>query len=198
MDWTIIDKITTHPAFISVVTVLTLLGSALLVLSQTSIGKKALGKLTELISGIKTKVDNTKKLVDESLDKVSEVKEEIVNFKNEIQNEVKTYFAQFEYFESSIFGVLSEIPNARVQDKVKEIYSKWQSKKKEIEDFIGGSFIEFDTKLKILEEQKDTQIANLNNEIENIKELLKNSLKQVENGENEERKDTSNEETTKE
>lgn len=187
MDWTLIDKITTHPAFIAIVTVGSILGSALLILSKTSFGKKAIAKIVETVSGLKSKIDETHKIVDDTLDKVEEAKKEITNFKEEITKDVKTYFAQLSYFEEGIFNVLTTIPNAKVQEQLEQFYAKWQDKKKEIEEFVGGSFVAFDDKLKELEKQKDNEIANLSNEINELKELINKTLNSLENGENEQR-----------
>ncbi len=198
MDWSIIEKITNHPVFVTVMGVAAFLGSALLFLSKTSFGKKAIAKLTELTNGVSRDVASVKGDVKNALDTVQTMKNEIVEFKKEVVSDVKVYFNQLEFFEQGMYKIVSQIPNAKVQEQLKVFYSEWNEKKKAIQEFVGGSFNQLDEQLKELEEKKNSEIANLRSEIDKLKDLVELSLKVKETTENGERKETINEETDKE
>ena len=198
MDWTIINEITHHPAFLAVVSILSILGSALAIISKTSFGKKAIRKLTDLVNKGDERISQFKETIDDVSDTVQSAKQEIVDFKEEVKQEVKTYFNQLEFFEESIYSIIEQIPNEKVKAQLKTFKEKWKEKKKEIQDFVGGSYLELDNQLKQLEEKKNDEIASLRSEIEELKQLVVQAVKTAETTENGERKETINEETNEE
>lgn len=198
MDWTIIEKITNHPAFLAVLSILSFIGGIIAIISKTSWGKKAIAKLTDLADVTKRKVDATRDLVNTQIENINQIKEDVVSFKEDVVNEIKSYFSQLEFFEKSVYNILSQIPNAKVQEQLKVFYSQWQEKKREIQEFVGSSYTEVDSKIKELNDEKDRQISALKNEIEELKDLVNKTINVKESGENEQRKETINAQTKEE
>lgn len=198
MDWTIIERITNHPVFVSIISIVSLGGIVLVALNKTSFGKKAIEKLTKLVDNGAERITGIKKVVDETLDKVNEVKETALKTKEEVEIRFKSYFSQLEFFESAVFNILKEIPNAKVQAELTAFEKQWVSKKKEIIDYVGSSYSELNEDLKELKDEKEREIATLKGEIEQLKELFNKTLKVAEVGENEQRKEGIDPQATKE
>lgn len=198
MDWTIIERITEHPVFISIVSIFSIGGFALIVLNKTSFGKKAIDGLTKLVDNGAQRITGIKKIADETLDKVNEVKETALKTKEEVEIRFKSYFSQLEFFESAVFNILKEIPNAKVQAQVTAFEKQWVSKKKEIIDYVGSSYSELNEDLKELKDEKEREIATLKGEIEELKDLFNKTLKVAEVGENEQREEGIDTQATKE
>lgn len=186
MDWSIIEKITNHPVFIALAVIVPLLAGAATIFKQSSLGKKAIESLTNLVDKNACRVIDIKKDVENVREDFNYVKESVLNFQSQIATEVKTYFSQLEFFETGIYNILSQIPNAKVQAELKVFYSQWQDKKKQIQEYVGGSFVELDEKIKEIDESKNHEIDTLRNEIESLKELVTKLSNSLENGENEE------------
>lgn len=195
-EW--LDNITHNPAFLAVSSILTAIIGALILFSKTSFGKKALQKMVDLCKAIQNEFKSTKETVDGAVDLMQNTKKEMEDLKEQVFEEVKVYFDYISCFEKGFHDVVSQIPNAKVQAALLEFESTWKEKKKKIEEHIGASYDQFDEKLKEIEEEKNKEISDLKHEIEELKQLFKNSIKVVESGENEQRNETINEETTKE
>ena len=195
-EW--LDNITHNPAFLAVSSILTAIIGALILFSKTSFGKKALQKMVDLCKSIQNEFKSTKETVDDAVDLMQNTKKEMEDLKEQVFEEVKVYFDYISCFEKGFHDVVSQIPNAKVQAALLEFESTWKEKKKKIEEHIGASYDQFDEKLKEIEEEKNKEIGDLKHEIEELKQLIENSIKVVESGENEQRNETINEETTKE
>lgn len=198
MDWTIIEKISHHPVFISVTSIVTLIAGFLAIVSRTSWGKKAINSIMAKFKNLEQKAEQAGSLVREQVKQIDQMKAEVDEFKGEIKNSISVYFDQLEFFEKSIFSILSQIPNAKVQEQLKLFYDEWKDKKKEIEKYVGTTFSEIESKINDINSEKERQIATLTNEFDKLKELVEKLQNSKESGENEEREKTTNEEATKE
>lgn len=198
MDWTIIEKITNHPVFISLVSIAALIGLGIIILSKSGLGKKAISKLTDLVSATNQRAKETKELVAEQTKVIGNIGTEVKEFKGEVVSQVKVALSQFEFFENSMYSILSQIPNAKVQEQLNAFKSQWIEKKKEIIAYVGGSFSELDDKVKEIETKKDAQIDALSSKIASLEKMVETLAKTTEKVENGERKETINEEGTEE
>lgn len=152
-----LTDVSNNPVFISISSIVAILGSVLVVISRTSIGRKAIKSLTELSNGTKAEVINVstkvKGKIEEVDSKIKELEEKKNEFLKEAENKFKVFYSQFEFYETQITAILELIPNAKVKEAVSEMKSQWSEKKKEIEEFIGVSYNEFQDKMSKLEEE---------------------------------------------
>ena len=145
------NGLTNNPIFISMTSILSVLGSVLVILSKTSLGKKAIRKLTEMsnktkdeVETVKISVDNAKKELDAKALEIEELNE---TFQNKLQVEMKTFYSQFDFYETQMYEILKLIPNAKVQEQLNKFYGEWQEKKVEIQEFIGMGNEKFNEEL---------------------------------------------------
>lgn len=204
-----LDKFTNNPTVIAIGTVLALLVSALVVLSKTSVGKKALNwfkaKYEELVEWIK----DAKKVADESLKEVEDAKKELKEAYNQAEKElsgkVTACFSTFELFEVDLFKVLEQIPNAKVQEQLKVWRESYDQKKLEAQSLLGDTYgviqERINKEVAARTEQSKQEIANLKGEIAELKDLFEKYAKvpelgelEAQNGETEEQDTDSREE----
>lgn len=152
-----LTDISHNPVFISVVSILCTIAGGLVIIGRTSVGRKAINKLTELgrntqnkVSEIKNFVNSKEKELDE---KVSEFKVATENFVNTMDEKFKVFTNMFSFYETEMIELIKLIPNAKVQAKVKEIEEGWTEKKKEIEKYVGITYDEVNEKFADLEKQ---------------------------------------------
>ena len=185
VDW--LKGVTENPAFISIVSILCVGAFALIGLSKTSVGKAAITKITSLCSENTRRVEeywnNTKNVYK----KVEETKNQIEAFKSDCVDRIKVAFGQFEFFENSIYAIIEEIPNAKVQAKLVEFKNNWESKKREIEKTVGITYSGIENLIKETENKYVGEIADLRGELDELKEFIKANEKTKENVENGER-----------
>lgn len=171
-EW--LTNVTNNPAFISIASVLSVLGSVLLVISKTSFGRKAIKQLSLISEASRahiSEVENRIKEKSEEIDaKIAEFNEDAVSFKEEMEERYKVFFNQFDFYETQIFEILELIPNEKVKAKLATMKEEWLKKKSEIQEFIGISYSEFESKMdelqKQIEELKDGREKRINNETE--------------------------------
>lgn len=173
MTWeqikTFIVKVSQHPLTITIVFVLCSFACALFIFSRTSIGKKAINKLTSLyyLGDQKAK---------ETLEKVKEVEilanEKIEGLKAEYEQKVAVLVSIVAFYEETVFLILEEIPNAKVQARLAQFKESYQEKKNEITSVIGEIYQDFNLAV----EKKENEIRK---EYEGKIEYLENQIKQL-------------------
>ena len=163
-----LTNVTNNPTFIALMSILTTVGSILVIISKTSFGKKAILKLTQLAEVSRTEITKIQETVNEEKEKLEKRADELTeaysNFTAHLDTQFKVFFNQFDFYETQMYEILKLVPNAKVQEKLEEFYSGWQDKKKEIEEFIGLSYSQIEEKLS----EKDEKIAELENKMNDL------------------------------
>ena len=174
-----LTDISNNPVFISVISILSALGSVLVIISKTSVGRKALKQLTALgretndrVSSCVAKVDNGLKKIDAELVKLNKEKEEVLK---DLEIKAKTFYNMFDFYETQMIAVLKLIPNAKVQKELDKIESEWNEKKKEIANYVGITYAEMQDKFDELEKQ----IGALKEGISDGREKLNDSTEET-------------------
>ena len=167
MEW--LTEFTNSPIFITLSSIFSVLGSILIIIGKTSFGKKAIAKLTDMTNQTKADVENIKAECKSSLDEVktalNTLEAEKETYKKELDTQVRVYFNQFSFYETQMFDTLSQIPNAKVQEKLEILKANWESQKAEIEKVIGIGQDEINAKMSELEEMKK-QVQELLDKLE--------------------------------
>lgn len=153
-----------------IVTILSLLYAAVVILSKTSIGKKALNELRAL-------GHRTEQTARDTLEKVESYKkhaeEEFAAYKAECDRKVAVAISCFSYFESSILDAVSQIPNKKVQERVQEITEQYLEKKQVLEEEFGFIYDDFEIAVQQRADQIEKEYAKkyqeINAQIENLK-----------------------------
>ncbi len=179
MDWTSIEQVIKNPLFIVVAVILVLLLIIFSVFAFKSVGKGEIKKLSLAIPGVKLGIENLGKSVTKLQEDAPKVQESISKTAEKFKKEVDVLLARSEYFEHAIFFVLDLIPNEKVKQAVKELKSHWKEETRKVKEYVGISVTEIEEQLRL----RDLQIAALSDEIVNLKELLKETVKEPENGE---------------
>ena len=154
-----LTDITHNPVFISLTSIFSMLGAILVVLSKTSIGRKALKTMQELSRNANAKIG-------EIHIKAVEMKEDITAFKKEIEEKEEALkqeviqkstivYNQMDVFEDYMIQILSEFPNAKVQAKVTEFKNTWEKQKEKIKVVMGQTYSEIQEQCNKLQEQID-------------------------------------------
>ena len=167
MEW--LTEFTNSPIFITLSSIFSVLGSILIIIGKTSFGKKAIAKLTDMTNQTKADVENIKVECKSALDEVktalNTLEAEKETYKKELDTQVRVYFNQFSFYETQMFDTLSQIPNAKVQEKLEILKANWESQKAEIEKVIGIGQDEINAKMSELEEMKK-QVQELLDKLE--------------------------------
>ena len=167
MEW--LTEFTNSPIFITLSSIFSVLGSILIIIGKTSWGKKAIAKLTDMANKTKADVENIKVECKSALDEVktalNTLETEKETYKKELDTQVRVYFNQFSFYETQMFDTLSQIPNAKVQEKLEILKANWESQKAEIEKVIGIGQDEINAKMSELEEMKK-QVQELLDKLE--------------------------------
>lgn len=176
------DKVTNHPVFIAITTVLSILLSALIVLSKTSWGKKAINDVKAKFNASQKFNEETRLAVRENLKTIEDFKDEQLEvydgFRLHINEEVKIIYSKYEIFENDLLEILSLIPNAKVQAKITNIRNQIEKRDEEIRKVVGGSYNEIQSYIEQEAEKiANEKIATLSEEIESLKQLFKNNIK---------------------
>lgn len=183
-----------HPAVITVIAFLCAAFLGLVVLSRTSFGQKLLKKLGEKVENALTIAQATKKVVEETKEEIKEAKDVLASECKactvELEEKVTAVYSRFELFQNDVFVILEQIPNAKVQDKIKELKKNALTKEKEIQDLLGGTYASIEKtindevvkRVETIKEQSANEIAALKNEIAELKEIFKISANVPETG----------------
>lgn len=150
---------------------------ALKFFASTSVGKRAINQFKEVnnelagkVNDIKRGYEDLKKANDEFLE---ESKNEIANLKQDYENQLKTVYSQFDYFEKSIFKSLEEIPNAKVKAEIEKFKAGYEENKKQLGMIANDKYELVQAEL---ENMKNQMFEQLNSELEAIKNEAKERI----------------------
>ena len=154
---------------IAVVSILAALGSGLILLSRTSFGKRAILKLTTLYElGLQKAAATEKKVQD--VEKLA--KEKLDELKADYEQKIAVFVSIVNFYEESVFSILEEIPNAKVQARLKDFKESYQEKKEVIKLTIGEIYEDFeiavDKKANLIRQEYEEKIAFLEKQIADI------------------------------
>lgn len=149
------------------VSIVTIFIFIITILNRTSFGRRAIKRLTSLADRTSNKVNE---LQGNIIDYESKVDEKVKDYELEMDKKVAIITAQFDFFETSIFSALSQIPNLKVRNDVAKFQEGYEAKKQEIAEIIGTNYknviSEREEKIKMLEdsiEKLSEQIKELSN-----------------------------------
>lgn len=174
--------------------ILTALGSVLIILSKTSIGTKA-------IAWFKTQIGNIEKTSKETHEKVKEIQTlantTIERLNAEYEAKTRILVSYYELLEKTFVEMVELIPNAKVQNKLVEFKANFDEQKKQIVEVID---LTYDETMKIIDDKvNEAQVVIsekeqvLNDAINKANELIAKLEYKVEEEENgEEREETIN------
>jgi hypothetical protein len=184
MSWeqitTWLDQFTDKPIVYWTLCVVVGIVGALVVLSKTSLGRKAIIQLTSLYHLGDRKANET-------LEKVKEVellaKDKIEALKGEYEQKVACLVSIVNFYEESVFVILEDIPNAKVQTKLANFKKIYIQKKEEIKATIGEIYQDYNLALERKEDEirkeYEDKIAYLENQIAQVS-LYLNEIKKEE------------------
>ncbi len=183
---------------INLTTIFSFGGLVFSVFAKTSLGKKAIFKLTELANKTLEKANDT----NEKVKKVELLANEKINaLKGEYEKKALVIVSTFDVVVNGLFAALKEIPNVKVQNQIEIFEKKYADQKNEITKVVGKTYGDFKeaveeetaaARIKLLE----LQVA-LDQKLEQADKLIKTLKQQVEvpaNGEEREDSDPIKEE----
>ena len=204
-----IDKVTNKPLVYGIFIVLVSFACAFILFSSTSIGKKALTKLTGLYNLGEQKAARTLKKVEEvetlAKEKIAELEAQYEQKTTDLtaayEEKVATLVSIVNFYEEAFFDVLEKIPNAKVQSEIIKLKETYETKKKEISDVIGVIYQDYTLAVQNKEEQVrkeyDEKIDFLENEIKRLS-LYLHEIKEPEEENDGQGEETINSNTTEE
>lgn len=164
----IVNKILYSPVVATIVGVLASTLCILLLLSQTTIGKKALKTLKSKFADTDNKVDAALediKTFKSDTDKCVEDFEEHIRMSDNFNGEqFSSFYYSFQYFKDEVFSVLEQIPNAKVKNQIALIKDKTK---------------QFEEEVNLLVEKDENMVAEHYKTVQEM-ELLKDKIKELE------------------
>lgn len=169
MNWeqikTTIDSFTDKPLVIAITTILVSAAFAFILFSKTSLGKKAIRKLTDLYALGKEKADKTLEKVQEveilATEKIealkAEYEEKAENLKSEYEQKAAVLISLLNFYEETLFVILEKIPNAKVQNELAIFKANYQGKKAAITETIGEIYEDFNSAVEKNKEEVEQQ-----------------------------------------
>ena len=202
MSWeqftTWLDAFTNKPIVITITGIITAAIPLFFFFANSSLGKKAIAKLTglyrdglEKASQTLKKVEDVEKLATEKINALErEYTQKLEDFENKCEQKVACVVSYFNLYQNKVFDTLEKIPNAKVQACVKEFRNDFEEKKQEISDTIGIIYEDYEAALenskKEIELKYQDKINFLESQIAQI-QLYFNEIKgETTNGEREE------------
>ena len=197
-----VSDFTSHPAVVSIITVLTALIPLFVLFSKTSFGRRAIDKLTSLYELGERKATETLEIVKkvETLanEKIAALEatysEKTEELKKEYECKIACALSIVNFYEESVFCILGQIPNAKVQSLLADFESKYEEKKWEITqvvDFTYQTYLEnLDLVKQEVRKEYDDKISFLEDEIKKLELYIKEIKGDESNGE--EREEESN------
>lgn len=175
------------PIVVTISGILTLLATILIALSRTSIGKKAIVKLTNLYNlGIDIAHETNQKVKDVEL----LANQKIESLKAEYEQKTAALISIVNYYEESLFSLIELIPNAKVQNKLVDFKSNYIAKKEEIAQLVKVTYQDFELEVEKRVEQAQVVIREKEQllderllEIDNLIKLYKEKLEEIDDGE---------------
>ena len=167
-----VTNVTNNPAFIALMSVVSVLTSILVIINKTSFGKKAIKMLTDLSNGTRAQANLALEKVEEAKKQVEEfeenIKTEFETAKSELNSQFIAYFNQLEFFEGAVFEIFKAIPNAKVQEQLKAFMETWEAKKKEIQEITGQKYSEIEEQLN----KREEEIAQLKEQLNQVTNMV--------------------------
>lgn len=143
------------------ISVLTICLVLLKIFSSTSFGKKVINEAKKEVADAKTEFEvKTQKILE--VEKNLENKEQ--EMKDEYQKKIETVYAQFDYFENSIFKSLKEIPNAKVQAELTKFEEGYKQKKEELGLIVGNGYTVIEDALEEMKKEMLKEVKGILNE----------------------------------
>ena len=189
-----ISKVADKPiTIVSTVTVLVGL-FVLLVISNTSIGKKTLNKLSGLCNNGQELAKKTLKIAEESNEKVKEVETLANNKLNELaafyeektkelekayETKVACVVSILNTNEEHLFSILEKIPNAQVQKELIALKKDYAKRKEEITNVVGVLYEDYEELKEQVRAEYSEKINFLESRIQELT-LYFNEMKQKE------------------
>ena len=202
MTWeqitTWLDQFTDKPIVYYTLCVVIGIIAAFVLFAKTSVGRKALNELRGLFrSNEKTakqtleKVQNVETLANEKIAQLeAQYTQKVEECENKCEQKVACALSIVNFYEERIFSALEKIPNAKVQECVKELKQEYQDKKQEISEVIGIIYEDYDLALENAKQEVraeyDEKIAFLENQIAQLNLYFSEVKGETDDGEREE------------
>lgn len=170
--------------------VIPLILTAVVLFAKTSVGRRVLNFLKEIVYSLKKTVENAlleakayfEKTDQRVIDLENGYKEKLESLQKEYETKIAIAVSFVNFYEDSFFAIAALIPNAKVQEKVKELKEQCEQKKEEIKKVVGVIYEDFDATVKKTEEEVreeyEDKIAFLEGQIK----LLQIGLEEVKGG----------------
>ena len=211
MSWETItaflDKISNNPIVITIVGILSLFIPLFTLFAKTSFGKKAIEQLTSLyqlgyeraIDTLK-KVEDVEKLANEKIKAlVGEYEQKCVELKQECEQKVACALSIVNFYEESVFYILDQIPNAKVQNLLQEFKEKYKEKKWEISQIVSITYQDYNEHIELVKQEVRAEYDEKIDFLENQIAQLTLYLNEVKGGSDDgEGKESENSDTGKE
>lgn len=175
-----IDRISNNPIVVTLAGVFAFIGGGLLLLSRTSVGKKAINKAIELCSGADRKAADTLKKVQDietlAKEKIAALQKDntkkIEDLTNFYEQKIACALSFVNFYEESLFAIADQIPNAKVQALLSDLKKEYENKKKEIADTIGVIYQDYTDVVKATNQE-------LRKEYQSKIDFLENKVKEM-------------------
>lgn len=202
MTWeqitTWLDQFTDKPIVYYTLCVVIGVVAAFVILSKTSVGRKALNELRGLFrSNEKTahetleKVQNVETLANEKIEQLeAHYTQKVEECEKECEQKVAFALSIVNFYEERIFSALEKIPNVKVQECVKELKQEYQEKKNEISEVIGILYDDYTLAIESAKQdvrkEYDEKITYLENQLAQINLYFSEVKGESDDGEREE------------
>lgn len=202
MTWeqitTWLDQFTDKPIVYYSLCVVIGVVAAFVILSKTSIGRKALKELRALFSRNEQTAKDTLKKVQEvetlAKEKIealtADYEQKLADFESKCEQKVACVVSYFSLYEERTFAVLEKIPNAKVQEQVQIFKKEYEEKKKEISDVVGVIYEDYASAIENAKQEVraeyEEKISYLENQIAQINLYFSEVKGETDNGEREE------------
>lgn len=174
------DYFSNSPLIITLVTVLSVVGCALLIFANSSLGKKALKELRKLF-------DKSEKEVKDYKDKVEklivEKEEQLKLVKETYEKQYLALYSKYEELSNYLIEVVELIPNKQVKDKALEIKEKLGETKQELNAKVEELVDKYELKVDNFKELAQEEIISLKKQIEELKGYVITLKEGIENEE---------------
>ena len=154
----------------------------LTIISKTSFGRKSIAWLKERISHAIEQVEKNEVKVVEAIDFTRAKTDEL---KNHYEAKLNELYNQLDLFQKGMVAIIEQIPNIKVQEKLKEFVDQYENAKGDIIEFSKITFAEANDLIEQARHESDSQIALLLEKINKLEELVQPLLNVAESGENE-------------
>lgn len=184
------DAFTNNNLVLTLVGIIGSLSAVLVILSKTSIGRKALKWLNEQFDKVSKLAKETREEVRIIGSEVNKAKKEFEEFgkqlKEESEKKIAGVYIQYTNFKNDVYKVLEQIPNAKVQNAIADLKEKADTKEEEIKSLLGDQYTELSEKAKNKYEDAITELESKNAELQakldKVEQFIEKLSKVSENG----------------